>query len=146
MAKKKYYTSFDEMIIGIRQDCANAFDDVCDVLCQELNDILVGYVYGKEETESYDRTFEMSEGNIVQYKKIGATNAEFYFDNKPIVTIDNPHHNVLQEGGTMEDLVDYATFGRVEDMKAYIVKRFPQLYRKAMKGNLQPAMSTFTID
>ena len=51
MAKKKYYTSFDEMMIGIRQNCENAFDDVCDVLCQELNDMLVGYVYGKEETE-----------------------------------------------------------------------------------------------
>ena len=146
MANKKYFTSWDEMIIGINNDCANAFDNVCDVLCQELNDMLTAYVYGKEETPTYERTFEMSDGNIVNYKKIGALNAEFYFDQEPIVTIDNPHHNILDEGGTMEQLVDYATFGRVEDMKAYIVKRFPQLYRQAMKGKLQPAMSTFTTD
>ena len=39
MAKKQYFTSWDEMIIGVQNDLANAFDDVCDVLCVELNDI-----------------------------------------------------------------------------------------------------------
>ena len=146
MAKKQYYTNFNEMIIGIQQDCANAFDDVCEVLCQELDDMIIAYTYGKAEGDYYDRTFEMENGGIVHYKKIGVNNAEFYFDDEPITTIDNPHHNILQEGGTMEDLVDYATFGRVEDMRDYIVKRFPQLYRQAMKGKLQPAMSTFTTD
>lgn len=143
MAKKQYFTSWDEMIIGVQNDLANAFDDVCDVLCVELNDMLISYTYGKEESEWYDRTYEMADGNIVTYRKLGATNAEFYFNQEPIVTIDNPHHNILQEGGTMEQLVDYATFGRVEDMKDYIVKRFPQLYRQAMKGKLKEAVSTF---
>ena len=136
MANKKYFTSWDEMIIGLTNDAKNVFDDVCEALCVELNDILVAYTYGKPETESYIRTYEMADGNIVSYKKIGALNAEFYFDQEPIVTIDNPHHNILEEGGTMEQLVDYATFGRVEDMRNYIVKRFPQLYRKALKGKL----------
>lgn len=143
MAKKKYYTSWDEMIIGLNNDCADVFYDVCDVLCSELNDMIIAYTYGKAEGDWYDRTFEMQDGGIVKYKKIGALNAEFYFDDEPIVTIDNPHHNILQEGGTMEQLVDYATFGRVEDMRDYIVKRFPQLYRKALKGNLPAAVSSF---
>ena len=86
----------------------------------------------------------MESGNIVTYRKLGATNAEFYFNQEPIVTIDNPHHNILQEGGTMEQLVDYATFGRVEDMRDYIVKRFPQLYRLAVNGKLPAAVSSFS--
>lgn len=144
MANKKYYTSWDEMIIGINKSCSDAFDDVCEALCVELNDLLTSYVYGKNYMPTwYDRTYEMADGNIVNYKKIGATNAEFYFDQEPIVTIDNPHHNVLDEGGTMEDLVDYATFGRVEDMKNYIVKRFPQLYRLAMRGKLGNVTTSF---
>ena len=135
MAKKQYYTSWEEMIIGIQKDYANAFDRVCEQLCEELNELIIGYTYGKEEKE-YDRTFEMADGDIVHYRKLGTTNAEFYFKDDMITTIDNPHHHILEEGGDMEDLVDYATFGRVEDMRNYIVKRFPQLYRQAMKGNL----------
>jgi len=145
MAKKQYYTSWDEMIIGIQNDCANAFDDVCDNLCQELNDMLVAYAYNGTP-DYYQRTFEMSDGNIVHYKKTGATNAEFYFKDDMITTIDNPHHHILEEGGTMEQLVDLATYGRVEDMKDYIVKRFPQLYRQAIGGKLGNATSTFTVD
>ena len=132
MAKKKYYTSWDEMIIGLSKGCEEIFDLVCETLVEEINDLLDVYIYGKPETDSYDRTYEMSDG-LTRYKKIGSFNAEFYFDSKPIVTIDNPYHNLLEEGGTMDEMVDLASFGRLEDIKAYIVKRFPQLYRKYMK-------------
>lgn len=137
MAKRKYFTSYDEMIVGIRADLADKFDLVCDTLCEELNDLLAYYVYEikKPEKNGYDRTYEM-DNHIVKYKKKGLLNAEFYFDDKLITEIDNPHHHILEEGGTMEELVDLATWGRLEDMRDYIVKRFPQLYRKAMKGNL----------
>lgn len=140
---KKYFTSWDEMIIGLTKDAQGVFDDVCEVLCQELNDMITAYTY-QDEPVYYDRTFEMSDGNLVSYKKKGKLNAEFYFNDKPITEIDNPHHHVLEQGGTMEELVDLATNGRVEDMKNYIVKRFPQLYRKALKGKLGNAVSTFS--
>lgn len=143
MASKKYFTSWDEMIIGLTSDIRGVFDDVCEVLCQELNDMITAYTYNKEPKE-YDRTFEMSDGDLVRYKKIGSLNAEFYLNDEPITTIDNPHHHILEEGGTMEELVDFATLGRMEDMKDYIVKRFPQLYRKALKGKLGAAVSSFT--
>ena len=139
---KKYFTSWDEMIIGLTKDAQGVFDDVCDVLCQELNDMITAYTY-QDTPVYYDRTFEMSDGNLVSYKKLGALNAEFYFNDEPITEIDNPHHHILEQGGTMEELVDFATNGRVEDMKDYIVKRFPQLYRKAMKGKLGNAVTTF---
>lgn len=132
MAKKKYYTSWDEMVIGIRKDCAEYFDEVCEELVEELNDLVDAYIYGKPETENYDRTYEMSD-NIVSYKKIGEYNAEFYFNQEPITTIDNPYHNALAEGYTMDEMFDFASFGRLEDMRDYIVKRFPQLYRLKMK-------------
>ena len=145
MAKKKYFTSWDEMIIGIREDCEGVFDEVCEALCVELNDMITAYTY-QDEPEFYDRQFEMdgSTGELVKYKKIGNLNAEFYFDDEPIATVDNPHHHIIEQGGTMEELVDLATWGRVEDIKAYIVKRFPQLYRKALKGDLPAAVSSFT--
>lgn len=132
MASKKYFTSWDEMIIGINKGCIEVFDLVCDALVEELNEVLIYWVYeNKHEGEFYQRTFEMSDG-LVKCKKSGM-NAEFYFDEKPIVTIENPYHNILEEGGTMDELVDLATFGRLEDIRAYIVKRFPQLYRQYAK-------------
>ena len=147
MAKKQYYTSWDELVVGIQKDCANAFDDVCGVLRQELNDMLVSYTYDGNP-EYYQRTYEMTDNEIVKCKKQGKTNAEFYFDESVIDSnyINNPEHHALEQGMTMEEMVDLATFGRVEDMKTYAAKRFPQLYRKAMKGNLDGATSTFTED
>jgi hypothetical protein len=124
------------MIVGIRADLVDKFDLVCDKLCEELNDLLTHYVYEIKKPEEYYRTYEMDDNHIVKYKKIGLLNAKFYFDDKLITEIDNPYHHILEEGGTMEELVDLATWGRLEDMKDFIVKRFPQLYRKAMKGNL----------
>lgn len=134
MAKKKYFTSWDEMIVGIRDDLTEYFDEVCEELCQELNEMVDVYIYiNKPESENYDRTYEMSDG-IVSWKKLGATNAEFYFNQKPIVTIDNPYHHALEEGATMDEMFDLASWGRLEDMRAYIVKRFPQLYRAKLYG------------
>lgn len=131
----KYYTSWDEMIIGIQSDLAGVFDSVCDKLCEEVNDLLSYYIYQqKPETDSYYRTYEMD--GLVTYKKTGSLNAEFYYDDKLITTIDNPYHNMLEQGGTMQDMVDVASWGREEDIRAYIAKRFPQLYRLAMKGKL----------
>ena len=50
----KYYTSWDEMIIGIQSDLAGVFDSVCDKLCKEVNDLLSYYIYQqKPETDSY---------------------------------------------------------------------------------------------
>lgn len=134
MAKKKYYTSFDELVIGLTNDCAQIFDLVCEQLKEELEDLIVGYIYSKPETDTYMRTYEMAEKGLFTYKKLGKLNAEFYFDGKHIVTIDNPYHNVLDEGGTLEEMVDIASYGRVEDMRAYLVKRFPQLYRQYIKN------------
>ena len=87
---------------------------------EELEDLIVGYIYSKPETDTYMRTYEMSEKGLVTYKKLGKLNAEFYFDGKHIVTIDNPYHNVLDEGGTLEEMVDIASYGRIEDMRAYL--------------------------
>ena len=101
---------------------------------EELEDLIVGYIYSKPETDTYMRTYEMAEKGLVTYKKLGKLNAEFYFDGKHIVTIDNPYHNVLDEGGTLEEMVDIASYGRVEDMRTYLVKRFPQLYRQYVKN------------
>ena len=98
--------------------------------------MLAHYVYEIKTPDVYDRTYEMANEHIVKYKKKGKLNAEFYFDDKLITEIDNPHHHILEEDGTMEELVDLATWGRLEDMRDFIVKRFPQLYRKAMKGDL----------
>lgn len=134
MAKKKYYTSFDELVIGLTNDCAQIFDLVCEQLREELEDLIVGYIYSKPETDTYMRTYEMAEKGLVTYKKLGKLNAEFYFDGKHIVTIDNPYHNVLDEGETLEKMVDIASYGRIEDMKTYLVKRFPQLYRQYVKN------------
>ena len=134
MAKKKYYTSFDELVIGLTNDCAQIFDLVCEQLREELEDLIVGYIYSKPETDTYMRTYEMAEKGLVTYKKLGKLNAEFYFDGKHIVTIDNPYHNVLDEGGTLEEMVDIASYGRIEDMRVYLVKRFPQLYRQYIKN------------
>ena len=109
MAKRKYFTSYDEMIVGIRADLADKFDLVCDTLCEELNDLLAHYVYEIKTPDVYDRTYEMANEHIVKYKKKGKLNAEFYFDDKLITEIDNPHHHILEEDGTMEELVDLAT-------------------------------------
>lgn len=130
---RKYYTSFDEMIIGIRKDLEVVFDVVCKELCEELNDLLFYYIYEQkaENVDVYKRTFQMT--GIVDYKKIGSLNAEFYYDERLITTIDNPFHNMLEQGGTMEQMVDVASWGRDEDIRAYIVKRFPQLCRIHMK-------------
>ena len=132
MAKKKYYTSWDEMIIGLNEDCANAFDTVCDQLVEEIQDMIDYWVYQVKPEKTYQRTYELSD-NIVRCKKNGL-NAEFYLDDEPVVTVYNPYHHVLEEGGTMEDMVDVASNGRMEDIRAFVAKRFPQLYRKAMKG------------
>lgn len=131
----KYYTSWNEMIIGIQSDLVGAFDLVCNKLCEEVNDLLSYYIYQqKPETDSYHRTYEMD--GLVTYKKMGSLNAEFYYNDKLITTIDNPYHNMLEQGGTMQDMVNVASWGREEDIRAYIAKRFPQLYRLAMKGKL----------
>jgi hypothetical protein len=132
MAKKKYFTSWDEMIIGIREDSARIFDEVCEELCEEANDLLSYYIYEqKAEMPSYQRTYEMD--GLISYKKIGALNAEFYYNEKLIETIDDPYHNVLEEGGTIEQMVDVASWGREEDIRAFIAKRFPQMYREKAK-------------
>jgi hypothetical protein len=132
MAKKKYFTSWDEMIIGIREDSARIFDEVCEELCEEANDLLSYYIYEqKAEVPSYQRTYEMD--GLISYKKIGALNAEFYYNEKLIETIDDPYHNVLEEGGTIEQMVDVASWGREEDIRAFIAKRFPQMYREKAK-------------
>jgi hypothetical protein len=132
MAKKKYFTSWDEMIIGIREDSSHIFDEVCEELCEEANDLLSYYIYEqKAEVPSYQRTYEMD--GLISYKKIGALNAEFYYNEKLIETIDNPYHNVLEEGGTIEQMVDVASWGREEDIRAFIAKRFPQMYREKAK-------------
>ena len=132
MAKKQYYTSWDEMIIGIQNDCADIFDEVCEDLCAEANDLLTYYIYAqKAEVPSYQRTYEMD--GLITYKKIGALNAEFYYNEKLITTIDNPYHNVLEEGGSIEEMVDMASWGRDEDIRAFIAKRFPQMYREKAK-------------
>ena len=56
----KYYTSWDEMIIGIQSDFAKVFDSVCNKLCEEVNELLSYYIYAqKPETDSYQRTYEM---------------------------------------------------------------------------------------
>lgn len=130
---KKYYTSFDELIIGLTDKCEKVFDSVCEQLRKELEDLIVGYIYNKSESDTYMRTYEMAEKGLVTYRKLGKLNAEFYFDGKYITTIDNPYHNVLDEGGTLEEMVDIASYGRIEDMKMYLVKRFPQLCRQYLK-------------
>lgn len=134
MAKKQYYTSFDELMVGLNSDLADKFDLVCDKLVDEIQDMIDYWVYQAKPEQTYMRTYELSD-NIVRCKKNGL-NAEFYLDDKPIVTIDNPYHHVLEEGGTMEEMVDVASFGRMEDIKAFVAKRFPQLYREAINGKL----------
>ena len=135
MAKRKYYTSWNEMIIGIESDMADVFGLVCERLCEEVNDLLSYYIYvQKPEKDSYQRTYEMD--GLLTYKRIGNLNAEFYYNDKLIETIDNPYHNVLDEGGTIEEMVDVASWGREEDIRDFIVREFPKLYRKAINGNL----------
>ena len=71
MAKKKYYTSFDELVIGLTNNCVQIFDLVCEQLKEELEDLIVGYIYSKPETDTYMRTYEMAEKGLVTYKKLG---------------------------------------------------------------------------
>ena len=132
MAKKKYYRNFNELMVGIYEGCQEAFNDTCEQLREDVEDLVSDvYIYGKPE-QTYDRTFEMESG-IVDVE-IDGLNAEIVFNDDPIETIDNPHHHALEQGETMEGLVDLATGGRLQDIKNYVYNKFPKIFRDKMKN------------
>lgn len=133
MGKKKYFRSYDELVFGVYEDCKQAFHETAEQLRDDVKSLIDVYIYSKPEMPSYERTFEMEEDDMVQLN-INGLNASINFSELPIETVDNPHHHILEEGGTMDDLVNLATGERLEDIKDYVYKNLPKIYRSKMNN------------
>lgn len=141
---KGYFTDWESMIMAIREGCEEAFKEACEELCQEANERIRGGIYGNLHSGSYDdfRTYELAD---VEYLKcnFSGTYCWFTFNDKEFMslTIDNPVHHGLSDDkgngysadGFMWKIIDTNHDNVMNDVRDYIQKEFPKIYRKCCK-------------
>lgn len=125
-----YYSSWDDMLVGIQKGCQDALEPTAEELLQGVND-LISQIYRSKPRE-YTRTMEIQ--NSVTYQ-IGELSITFLFRGESFFTIDTIHHHYLEQGYSVEDMVEsvgeqHALDNLLDDIKSYIQQNFSAIYKR----------------
>ena len=143
---KGYFTDWEEMVVALKKGLTVAFQEACQELCDEANKRIRGGIYGNLHGGTYDefRTYELAD---VEYLKpnFSGTYCWFTFNDKEFMslTIDNPEHHALSDDsgngydvdGFMWNIINPNHEQFMDDVRDYIQKEFPKIYRKYCKKN-----------
>lgn len=137
-----YYNDWDSMIQGIKVGLQKAFNEACEKICEGADELIRGAIYSNNMGITYEpfRTYEMGAISYLT-PHISGTECYFSFDNKDIMslTVDNPPHHGLEdydpESFMVQIIDDHDNKQFVDEVKDYIQKEFPKVYRECCKKN-----------
>lgn len=130
-----YFTDMESLVIGIDEGLKKAFIMTCEQLVEGIKDWCDVDIYSKEESDRYTpRTGEFRESwdyDIITVSK-GLQEAQFVVRESAFKTVDNPFHNVIEQGGLGDDMRQ-VVFAQNKDLKddieLWIRDNFEKKYR-----------------
>ena len=139
---KGYYNDWESMMQGIKVGLQSAFNEACDIICEGADELVRGAIYSNNMGETYEpfRTYEMGAINYVT-AHISGTECYFAFDNQEILSlnVENPPHHGLEDydpESFMIQVINYHDDKQfVEEVRDYIQKEFPKVYRECCRKN-----------
>ena len=144
---KGYYNDWESMIQGIKVGLQDAFEEACYKICSGADELIRGAIYSNNMGKTYEpfRTYEMGAIDYLT-PHINGTECYFTFDNQDIMslTLENPqHHGLTDDKGNGYDaesfmvqiIDDHDNKDFVDEVKDYIQKEFPKVYRECCRKN-----------